>query len=221
MDLRTAFQGDFVLESERLLFRLLVAEDAEDMYEYSREERLTRYLLWDPHPSRAYTVRYLEHVKNAYRDQRFFDFALVEKASGKMIGTCGLTTVDCENQACEIGYVLAPKYWGRGLGSEAVRTILSFAFLTLSFHRAEARFMEDNLASRRVAEKNGMRVEGFYRDRLFVKGAYQTVGIAAILCEEFLQLFPSAVSPCRKKRPGDYPNARKRGFFASLFDHFI
>ena len=219
MDAASYFSGKYVLESARLLFRVIVKEDVDDYFAYAQSENITRYLLWSPHPSRHYTARYIRCILSAYREGTFFDFALIHKESGRMIGTCGLTRVDAENRTAEIGYVLSEAFQHQGLGNEAVQTILAFVFSELGFHRAEARFMKGNTASLRVMEKNGMHLEGYLTDALFVKGEYRTIGVCAIIKDEYLKKTPDAHSPCRLAQPIDYPGGKSlpKGSFLKLF----
>jgi len=175
-----------VLNGDRIVMRKITKTDAQDMYDYACDPEVTRYLLWQPHESLSYTKRYLDEVMRQYKAHNFFDFAIVCKEDGRMIGTCGFTRLDPVNHSAEIGYVLSPAYWGRGIASEAVEIILRFAFCNLGVHRVEARYMPGNAASRRVMEKKGMVFEGVERDAIYVKGAYQDVGKCAILRSEYL-----------------------------------
>ena len=174
-----------VLETERLVLRAMRVSDAEDMYDYAKNERVTEYLLWSPHNSFFYTKDYLQYIQSRYAVGDFYDWALIEKESGKMIGTCGFTTIDTSNNSGEIGYVLNPDHHGKGYATEAAGRVIEFGFETLGLHRIEARFMEGNEASRHVMEKLGMTFEGFKRDGIFTKGKYRTIGICALLHSDF------------------------------------
>lgn len=164
------------LETKRLLLRPIRITDAKDMYDYSAREDVTRYLLWSKHPDLSYTEGYVRYLQERYEVGDFFDFAVVDKATGRMIGTCGFTDISPENRSCEVGYVLHPDFWGRGLATEALGVVLELA-KKIGFHRAEARFMPQNLASIRVAEKNGFSPEGVLRHAIFCKGTYHDVVI--------------------------------------------
>ncbi len=161
------------------------ASDAADMFEYASREDVTEFLLWSAHKSVSYTEEYLRYVESRYATGDFYDWAVVEKSSGKMIGTCGFAAIDAVNDVGEIGYVLNPAYHGKEIAAEAARTVMKFGFDTLGMHRIEARFMEGNEASRRVMEKLGMSFEGFAREALFVKGEYKTIGKYAVLAKDF------------------------------------
>ena len=173
------------LETERLILRKIKQSDAGDMFSYASLSCVTRYLSWSEHPDILHTKRYLAYLDTQYRAGRFFDFAIVDRASGRMIGTIGFVSFDETNAAAEAGYVLHPDFWGKGVMTEALSRLIRFGFEELSLHRIEASFMPANAASRRVMEKCGMTFEGIRRGARFVKGAYIDVGTCAILLEDF------------------------------------
>jgi ribosomal-protein-alanine N-acetyltransferase len=175
-----------VIETARLRLRCLCQGDSSDMYRYACREDVTRYLLWDPHSSPEYTGRYLSMIQAQYRAGEFYDWAIEYIADRVMIGTCGFTSFDIENNRAEIGYVLNPDYWGKGIAPEAVSAVLDYGFRTLSINRIEARYMIGNDRSRRVMEKCGMRFEGVMRSLLYVKGNYRDIGICSILYSDYL-----------------------------------
>lgn len=173
------------LYTPRLTLRPMHTSDAYDMYEYASREDLTEYLLWSPHPSVSYTRDYLAYIESRYAVGEFYDWAITLTDSGKMIGTVGFTKIDCPHDRAEIGYVLNPEYHHMGIGTEAARRIVEYGFSKLGLHRIEARFMEGNNASLHVMEKLGMTFEGYQRDSMLVKGIYRTIGVCAILKDEF------------------------------------
>ncbi|MBQ9152101.1 MAG: GNAT family N-acetyltransferase [Clostridia bacterium] len=173
------------LETDRLTLRGMRVSDAPDMYEYARRPSVTEYLTWEPHASVEETRQYLTYVGQRYRTGDFYDWSVVDKESGHMIGTCGFTSFNCPADSAEIGYVLNPAYQGRGLGTEAVRRVLEFGFEELNLHRIEAHFIQGNDASRRLMERVGMTFEGFARESMKIKGKYRTIGTCAILRSEY------------------------------------
>lgn len=169
------------LHTERLSLRPMHPIDAEDMFDYAKREDVTEYLLWSPHPNVSYTRDYLNYIQSRYSLGDFFDWAIIDKDSRRMIGTCGFTRINTDNDAGEIGYVLNPDFWGKGYAVEAARRVIEFGFEELSLHRIEARFMQGNERSLRVMEKLGMQFEGYHKDEIFVKGSYKTIGVCAIV----------------------------------------
>ncbi len=185
--LKKYFRRIPTLNTSRLTLRRMKISDAEDMYEYSRLPEVTRYLTWSEHPDVIYTRRYLEYIQDQYSSGDFYDWALVLNDSGKMIGTCGFTSFDIQNNSGEIGYVINPEYRGNGYAPEAVGAIMRFGFIDLNLHRITARYMDGNNASRSVMEKCGMRYEGCAKNSMYIKNIYRSVHTCAILSDEYIR----------------------------------
>lgn len=174
------------LTTPRLLLRRLKKSDYRDMYEYACNPDVTRFLTWKPHPNPTWTMRYLAYVATRYRAGEFYDWAIILRENQKMIGTCGFTSFSYDHNSAEIGYVLNPSYWGRGIALEAVRAVMDVGFRVLNLHRIEAKFILGNEQSRRVMEKAGMTFEGYQRDAMYILEEYKTIGVCSILSPEYL-----------------------------------
>ncbi|MBQ5648645.1 MAG: GNAT family N-acetyltransferase [Clostridia bacterium] len=183
-ELQKIFSDMPQLYTDRLILRRMTKRDAADMYEYSHLSEVTEYLLWHPHSSIDHTKTYLSYLEKDYRMGNFYDWGVTLRDSGKLIGTCGFTTIDTVNMCGEIGYVLNPSYWGNGIACEAVDAVMQFGF-DLRLHRIEAKYIIGNERSRRVMEKCGMTFEGIRRSSMFVKGQYRDIGVCSILSHEF------------------------------------
>lgn len=173
------------LLTERLTLRKMMVIDSQDMYEYASRNDVTKYLTWYPHPDRGYTKQYLQYLGNRYAAGMFYDWAVVFEPDCKMVGTCGFTSFNCAFDSAEVGYVLNPDYWGRGIATEALERVLQFGFEELRLHRIEAKFIQGNEASLRVMERVGMTLEGYLREGMLIKGSYVTVGVASVLASEW------------------------------------
>ncbi len=173
------------LDGKRIYLRKLSVSDASDMYEYSKDPEVTKYLLWEEHSSLSMTGIYLLSLQKDYLKGRHSEWAIIYKPDNKMIGTVGFTRIDSENSIGEIGYVLSRAYWGLGIAKEAAQILLSVGFDYLGLERIEIKYMAENLASKRVGEKLGMKYEGTLRKYMFVKGIFRDISISSILSEEY------------------------------------
>lgn len=182
------FKNIPTLETERLILRRMKPSDLADVFDYAKRSEVSEFLLWYPHDELAFTRRYLKIVDTKYKRGEFYDWAVVNKADGKMIGTAGFTRFDIFNNTGEIGYVLNSEYWGRGLAAEASRAVITFGFEVLGLRRIEAKYMTENTSSRRVAEKCGMSEEGILRESVYAKGKYVDVAVASILSDEYKKI---------------------------------
>ena len=62
--------------------------------------------------------------------------------------------------------------WGKGYATEALNSIVNFAFENMNLHRIHADYYENNLASSRVFEKLGFEIEGIYKQHFFLQSTY-------------------------------------------------
>lgn len=174
-----------IFETRRLILRKIMPEDLYDMYEYASEDKVSRFLLWSPHLNIAETRGHIEFLEKQYRKGRCTDWGVALKSNNKLIGTCGFASIDMHNNKAEIGYVLSPKYWGQGYMREAVRAVFAIGFDKLGLNRIEARILEGNTQSEKLARDVGMSFEGTLRKSLFIKGIYKTFSYYAITEEDY------------------------------------
>lgn len=177
------FKSIPTLRTDRLRLRRMEKCDLYDVFKYTSDPEVPKYLLWEPHSSLEETRRYLARVSRLYRRARFYDWGVEHE--GRIIGTVGFTSFDIRNDKGEIGYVISRDFWHRGIASEAVRAVLKFGFESLLLNRIEARFLPENEGSLRVAQSCGMTLEGTMREALLVKGRYRDVSVAAVTAEEY------------------------------------
>jgi ribosomal-protein-alanine N-acetyltransferase len=173
------------LETERLILRKMVLNDAEAVFAYASNSEVSRYTLWETHRSIEDSRAFLEFATQKYENGGEPDWGIVYRGNGCLVGACGLVNWEAEHARAEVGFVLSREYWGRGLMSEAVRAILRFGFERMNLNRIEARCIAENAASARVMEKAGMVYEGTLRQREYIKGAYRDIKLYAILKKGF------------------------------------
>jgi RimJ/RimL family protein N-acetyltransferase len=106
-------------------------------------------------------------------------------AAREFIGSTSLFRLDVAQQRCELGDGVLPRLWGMGLGCEAVRLTLAFAFDRLGMRRIEADVDPRNLASCRLLERVGFRREGLLRERWHVRDEFQDTALYGLLAREF------------------------------------
>ena len=178
------------IETSRLVLRKILPHDCADMYEYSRNDKVTEYLTWNSHKSEKETERYIKLLGKKYDKGAFWDFGLEHKETKKFIGTCGFTSFDQDSNSAEIGYVLSPDFWGCGLAVEACTAVLKFGFAVFDVDRICARYIEGNDSSKRVMEKLGMSYVTTYKNSYYIKNQYKTVIEYAVTKKDFFEAQP-------------------------------
>ncbi len=186
---KQVFASGVTLQSQNLRYEKIRPEFAPDMYEYSKDCDVTKYLTWSPHSSQKETEHYCRLLQKKYDQGVFFDWGIIDKKTSKMIGTVGFTSFDEKNSTAEIGYVLSKDFWGKGLAVEAAKTVMEFGFENLGISGFCAKCIEGNTASLSVMKKCGMSLEGIYRNSMFIKGEYKTIVICSITKEKYYNMF--------------------------------
>lgn len=151
------------LYTDRLILRPLTVLDADDMFEYARTPYVGPLAGWEPHKSVSETIVVIRNLTTPRSAYDLGVWAIVEKHSGKMIGTIELYNHSPLFKA-ELGYALNPKYWGLGIIPEAAEEVIAYAFEFLSLKRLEVGIFVDNIQSKRVCEKTGFLYEGVSRN---------------------------------------------------------
>ncbi|GCF12364.1 N-acetyltransferase [Haloarcula mannanilytica] len=103
---------------------------------------------------------------------------------GERVGTVGLMAVTTQPGNAEIGYFLSPEAWGNGYATDAVRTVVDYAFQARRLHRVYAKVLAGNDGSQRVLEKAGFEREGTLRDHWFRDGRHEDVYLYGLLADE-------------------------------------
>jgi RimJ/RimL family protein N-acetyltransferase len=112
------------------------------------------------------------------------DWAIVENASATWAGEVVLNDLDVDNRACAFRILLqGPQFYGRGLGTEATRLAVDYAF-EVGVHRIELEVYDFNPRARRVYEKVGFRHEGTKRDALYWNDAWVDAHLMSMLAAD-------------------------------------
>ncbi len=157
--LAATFPGRF--ETTRLVLRPLERGDAKAIFEgYAQDAEVTRLLTWKPHAGIADTEAYLEaYAGPGQRD--FVTYALLGRDDMALRGAFDLR--DAGHGRVGYGYVLARRWWGQGLMTEALRAVGDWTLAQPGIWRIGDVCDVENRGSARVMEKAGLSCEGRLR----------------------------------------------------------
>lgn len=175
------------LLTPRIRLRRMKLDDADDLFAYATDPEVTRHTSWQPHRSIEESRELLARVVGRYERGEVANWGVEHRLDGRFIGTAGYMRWDVEDRRAEVGYAMAPAYWGQGLMTEALGAIIAFGFEQMQLNRIEARCAAENSGSYRVMEKAGMAFEGTLRERYVVDGAFIDIKLYSILRREYEQ----------------------------------
>ena len=154
------------LQTERLVLRSFREEDVDALAELFANPDFMRFSL-GAFTERKKTVDFIKKMMGWDLANMPSQFAVLSRGEHTVIGYCGFLHHPEVPGDVEIGYRLHPNYWNRGLITEAARAVRDYAFADLKLPRVISLIHPENIPSRRVAEKNGMKVENEITFRWF------------------------------------------------------
>jgi RimJ/RimL family protein N-acetyltransferase len=163
-------QTTVVLESELLRLREFTRGDLDELAAMvADKEQMTFY----PRPkTRAEASAWIDRALDTYRDYGFGFWLVESRVTSDFLGYCGIRPRLLDRATeIEIGWHTKRKRWNQGIATEAATVARDAAFGRFGLSRLVAMIHPDHLASRRVAEKIGMRAEG----RTVLDGDYPAV----------------------------------------------
>ena len=149
---------DFILETARLRLRRFRDEDADVVFAIIGDRVAMQFYpkTFGPEDAKQWVAR----NQRRYREDGYGLFAVMLKDSEEVIGYCGIIKQNVEDEtAMEVGYHFRRDQWGRGYATEAARACMGLAFDSFGADKVISLIRPENLPSRRVAERNGMKLD--------------------------------------------------------------
>lgn len=167
--------------TERLVLRPVTAADVPGLLAIFGDPEVCRYWSHAPLAALADAARLQQHIVDSFASRSLFQWAITERVSGAMVGTCTLASLSAEHRRAEVGFALARAAWGRGYMRETLPVLLAYGFEVLGLHRIEADVDPRNAASIALLEGAGFRREGYLRERYHVGGEVQDALLYGLL----------------------------------------
>ena len=148
------------LQTERLVLRPFAAGDGPAFHEYMSDPEVVRYTSLPP-ISLKQAQEMIDNIVGAQAasDVLPLAFGIALRADGLLIGNCRLKRDRDDPDQADIAYFLNRRYWARGYATEAVRALINYGFGPLGLRRIYGLCVPENVASRRVMEKAGIKAE--------------------------------------------------------------
>lgn len=148
-----------IAESERLIFRLMKKRDYADIEEMLKDPEVM--YAWERTFSEREISEWIKKRLTGYSERGYDYFLAVDKRSGETVGQIGLLSENIDGKTrLGLGYMLKKKFFGKGFAEEGALTMLKYAFDYLGSESVIAEIRPQNFASRKVAEKLGMKITG-------------------------------------------------------------
>jgi [ribosomal protein S5]-alanine N-acetyltransferase len=148
------------LEGERVRLRPIELCDAKDMFVFVADPEVVRFLPWQPAVELRGVQAFLEQQQARRQSGESLAFSVILKDSGIVVGSTDIMQLKARDRHVELGYILSREHWGKGLMTEAAALSRDFVFGELKRKILTAFADHENIGSRRVLEKIGMKEVG-------------------------------------------------------------
>lgn len=184
------------LTTHRLHLREILAADAPALFAIHSNTDAMRWYGTEPmltlHDAEKQVESFAAGRKLANPGTRW---GITDRASGQLLGSCGLFRWNRSWRSCALGYELAPAAWGRGLMHEALVGMLDWGFEHMALNRVEAQVHPQNTPSIRRLEALGFVREGLGRQAGYWLGEYRDLLQYALLRDERPTHSPTKPAP--------------------------
>ncbi|MBT2738382.1 GNAT family N-acetyltransferase [Bacillus sp. ISL-7] len=168
-----------MIVGKKIILRALKRKDTELVLKWINDPKL-KYLT-----GTLYPVSDVEHEKwfeNKLLEKTNKLFGIEEQLSSQLIGLIGFNNIDFINRTTEISvYIGEENQRGKGLGTDALRTLIKFAFDELNLHRVSLVVFSYNTNAIKAYEKIGFKTEGILKESLYKAGRYHDKILMAVV----------------------------------------
>lgn len=167
-----------MIKGEKVKLRILERKDLERTVEWFNDFEIVQPLERLP----FLTIEQEEEWYNNVMKNKSILVLAIEIDKGEHIGNIALNLIDYKNGHAVLSIAIGEKdYWGKGDGTDAVKTLVNYAFEELGLHKIYTHIIDSNERSLKLFEKCGFEREGVLRDWYFSKGKYHDRNIMSII----------------------------------------
>lgn len=171
-----------ILETERLILREHDLADAEAVFDMRTNETVMKYIYRERPKDLLEIKTFLTAFNKGFENGDNLAWVIALKDNPKkMIGSVGYWRTDYANHRAEIGYMLHPDYWRKGIVSEALAKTIAFGFENMNLHSICANVSPKNDASRQMLIKHGFYKEASFKDNYYFGGQFLDSEIYGLL----------------------------------------
>jgi ribosomal-protein-alanine N-acetyltransferase len=170
-----------LLETERLLLRRLTLEDAPEMFSMRSNAEAMKYICRPVQTTIEEAKTQILKINEMVNFNDGIGWAVCFKHQKALIGTVSFHHIQKEHYRAEIGYMLQPDHWQKGIISEAVKAIIDYGFNELKFHSIEAHIDPSNIASEKVLQKFKFVKEAYYKENFYFDNRFLDTAVYSLL----------------------------------------
>lgn len=173
------------LETERLILRRVTKKDAGDLLVYLSDVDVMKYYGLEAFKSINDAWNEISWYNSIYEKGTGIRWGITLKGQEKIIGSCGFFNRVAQHYRAELGFELSKEYWGKGIASEAIKTVICYGFEQMNLQRIEALIEPQNIPSQKVVERQGFIREGLLRNYEYTCDKFDDLYMYSLLKQDY------------------------------------
>jgi len=174
-----------MIKGEKALLRAIEPSDVHALWEWTQDEETMRLRNY-PAPPMSLAEAEREYEESLSEGSSHHLHLAIAADSGELIGEIALNHIDQRSGTADFTIAIGNKaYWGRGYGTDAIRSLMRYAFQQLNLHRVTLHVHAFNERAIRAYERCGFKREGRLRQAQYMDGGYSDVLVMGLLREDF------------------------------------
>jgi ribosomal-protein-alanine N-acetyltransferase len=166
------------LQTKRLLLRKVLLSDAPEILQLRSDEQVMQYIDKEKAVSIADAEAFINRITQSLSINDGITWAIALKENPAiMVGTIGFWRLIKEHDRAEIGYMLQPAHWQKGIMKEALLASLEYGKSILKLHSIEAHINPANTASAAILTSTGFVKEAHFKEDYFFNGVFMDTAI--------------------------------------------
>jgi RimJ/RimL family protein N-acetyltransferase len=172
----------FMIAGEHVILRAFEREDAERCYRWMNDPSVVRTLKSRYPIAFSNEMEWLDRAMNMSPTERHF--AIERKDDRAHIGNASIHDIDWVSRAAWFGlFIGEPTAWNRGFGSDAIATLVRFAFDEMNLRKLRINVFDYNERAKHVLEARGFVQEGRLERDFYREGTYHDIVVLSIFRE--------------------------------------
>jgi ribosomal-protein-alanine N-acetyltransferase len=170
------------IKTERLLLRRMTDADTPEILFLRSDETVMKYIDREKTKSPEEALAFIQKVNSTIDNNECIMWAItLQENPNALIGNISFWRILNQHYRAEIGYMLHPNFWNKGIMKEALLAAIAFGFSQMKLHSIEAHINPDNEASGKLLEKAGFVREAYFKEDFCFRGKFIDTAVYSLL----------------------------------------
>lgn len=172
------------IKTKRLLLRRMTDADAPVLLFMRSHEKVMQFIGREKTKSLEEATAFVQKINASVDANESIMWAItLQEEPATMIGTICYWNILKDHYRAEVGYMLHPDFWGKGIMKEALQATIDFGFNEMKLHSIEGHINPENAVSGIVLEKCGFVREAYFKENFYFKGKFSDSAVYSLLAK--------------------------------------